>query len=128
MRRPPGSAKVSPQLGSCCVGDFLVYNSTATNRPAEERILFQRRFFRWRSSVLKLNCRLRQNSFRRIPLLMNSATNFRTSARVRRLGADNLFSAVIELLQHRHDFANRCVGQTLTINNSSTRRLLVSPG
>jgi hypothetical protein len=39
------------------------------------RLLFQRRFFRWRSNVLKLNCRLRQNSLRRIPLLMNSATN-----------------------------------------------------
>jgi len=32
-----------------------------------------------------------------------------------RLGADNLFSTVIQLLQHRRDFANRCVGQTLTL-------------
>jgi hypothetical protein len=49
-----------------------------TNRPAEEaglRLLFQRRFFRWRSSVLKLKPRLWRNSLRRMPLLMNSATN-----------------------------------------------------
>jgi hypothetical protein len=37
----------------------------------------------------KLKARLRQNSFRRIPLLTNSTTKRRTSARVRRLGADN---------------------------------------
>jgi len=43
---------------------------------------FQRRFFRWRSSVLKLKPRLWQNSLRRIPLLTNSATNCWTSARV----------------------------------------------
>ena len=42
-------------------------------------------------------------------------TNPCTSARVRRLGADNLFSTVIQLLQHRHVSANRCVGQTLTV-------------
>ena len=49
-----------------------------TNWPAEEtglRPLFQRRFFRWRSSVLKLKPRLRQKSFLRIPLLTNSATS-----------------------------------------------------
>jgi hypothetical protein len=79
MRRPPGSTTASPQLGSRCFGDFLAANSTDTNRPAEEtglRLLFQRRFFRWRSSVLKLKPRLRQNSLLRIPLLTNSDTNF----------------------------------------------------
>src|ERR1019366_2270390 len=107
IRRPPDSTTASPQLGSCCVGgDFLAANSTFTNRPAEEvrlRLFFQRRFFRWRSRVLKLKPRLRQNSLRRMPLLTNSATNCGTSARVRRLGATNFFSMVIELLQHRHD-------------------------
>ncbi len=78
MRRSPGSTTASPQLGSCRVGDFLAASSTGTNRPAEEtglRLLFQRRFFRWRSSVLKLKPRLWQNSLRRIPLLTNSVTN-----------------------------------------------------
>ncbi len=54
------------------------YYSTGTKRPAEEtglRLLFQRSFLRWRSSVLKLKPRLWQNSLRRIPLLTNSATN-----------------------------------------------------
>ena len=50
MRRPPGSTTASPQLGSCCIGDFLVANSTGTNRPAEEAALlllfFQRCFFK----------------------------------------------------------------------------------
>ena len=48
-----------------------------TDRPKKLalRLLFQRRFFRWRSSVLKLKPRLWQNSLRRIPLLTNSATN-----------------------------------------------------
>ena len=49
MRRPPGSTTASPQLGSCCLGDFLAANSTGTNRPAEEALrffLFQRCFFR----------------------------------------------------------------------------------
>ena len=66
------------KLGSCCFGDFLAANPTGTKRPAEEiglRLLFQRGFFRWRSSVLKLKPRLWQNSLRRIPLLTNSATN-----------------------------------------------------
>ena len=64
IRRPPGSTTASPQLGSCCFGDFLAANSTGTKRPAEEiglRLLFQRSFFRWRSSVLKLKPRLWQN-------------------------------------------------------------------
>jgi len=39
------------------------------------RLFFQRSFFRWRYSVLKLKPRLWQNSLRRIPLLTNSATN-----------------------------------------------------
>src|SRR5216117_2171439 len=49
IRRPPGSTTASPQLGSCCVGDFLAANSTGTNRPAAEAallFLFQRGFFR----------------------------------------------------------------------------------
>src|SRR6266704_3712184 len=66
IRRPPGRTTASPQLDSCCAGDFLAANSSFTNRPpAEEtalRLLFQQRFFRWRSSVLKLKPRLSQNS------------------------------------------------------------------
>jgi hypothetical protein len=59
----PGSTTASPQLSSCCFGDFLVANPTFTNRPAEEtglRFLCQRRFFKWRSRVLKLKPRLWQ--------------------------------------------------------------------
>jgi hypothetical protein len=119
IRRPQDSTTASPQLGSCCFGGFLADNSTGTNRPAEEvglRLLFQRRFFRWRSRVLKLRPRLWQNSLRRIPLLTNSAANRWTSARVRRLGADNSVFAVIRTVQHRHRLSNRCVGQTLTFD------------
>ena len=36
MRRPPGSTTASPQVASCCVGDFLAANSTFTNWPAAE--------------------------------------------------------------------------------------------
>jgi len=46
---PDRQPTASPQLGSCCVGDFLAANSTGTNRPAAEAallFLFQRRFFR----------------------------------------------------------------------------------
>ena len=78
MRRPPGSTTASPQVASSCVGDFLAANSTGTKRPAEViglRLFFQRGFFKWRSSVLKLKPRLWQNSLRRTPLLTNSATN-----------------------------------------------------
>src|ERR1022692_2712990 len=113
IRCPPDNTTASPQLGSCCVGDFLAANSTGTNRPnwpAEEAallFLFQRCFFRCRFSVPKLKPRLRQNSLRRMPLVTNSATICRTSARVRRLGATNFFSMVIELLQHRHDSAKQ---------------------
>src|SRR6266704_5132310 len=39
IRRPPGSTTASPQLGSCCVGDFLAANSAGTNRPAAEAAL-----------------------------------------------------------------------------------------
>jgi hypothetical protein len=31
IRRPPGSTTASPQLGSCCFGDFLTASSTGTN-------------------------------------------------------------------------------------------------
>jgi hypothetical protein len=74
----PASTTASPQLDSFGAGDFLVANSTGTNRPGEKvglRLFFQRRFFRWRSRVLKLKPRLWQNSLRPIPLLTNSATN-----------------------------------------------------
>jgi len=57
IRRLPDSTTAGPQLGSCCVGDFLAANSTGTNRPAEEAallFLFQRCFFRCRLSVPKL--------------------------------------------------------------------------
>jgi hypothetical protein len=76
--RPHGSITASPQLGSYCAGDSLAANSTGINRPAEDSglcLLFQRSFFRWRSSVLKLEPRLWQNSLRRIPLFRNSATS-----------------------------------------------------
>ena len=78
IRRPPGSTTASPQVESRDLGDFLAANSRGTKRPAEEIglcLLFQRSFFRWRSSVLKLKPRLWQNSLRRIPLFTNSATN-----------------------------------------------------
>src|SRR6266852_2647760 len=39
IRRPPDSTTASPQLGSCCVGDFLAANSTGSNRPAEKAAL-----------------------------------------------------------------------------------------
>ena len=59
--------------------DVPLYQATTPSLEALKaytvRLLFHRRFFRWRSSVLKLNCRLRQSSPRRIPLLTNSATN-----------------------------------------------------
>ena len=49
------STTASPQLGSCCFGDFLAANSTGTKRrPAEEiglSLFLQRSFFRWRSSA-----------------------------------------------------------------------------
>src|ERR1019366_6924977 len=104
---------------------------TFTNRPAEEvglRLFFQRRFFRWRCRVPKLKPRLRQNSLRRMPLLTNSATICWTSARVRRLGADNFFSTVIQLSQHRQVSANRCVGRTHTLDhNPAPSRLSCLP-
>jgi len=49
IRRSPDSTTASPQLGSCCVGDFLAANSTGTNRLVEEALLlflFERCFFR----------------------------------------------------------------------------------
>jgi hypothetical protein len=36
IRRPLGSTTASPQLDSCCVGDFLAANSTGTNRLADK--------------------------------------------------------------------------------------------
>jgi hypothetical protein len=52
-------------------------------------------------------------------LLLTTPTNCCTSARVRRLDADNLFSTVIH--QHRQAFVNRCVGQALTKYISASR-------
>jgi hypothetical protein len=53
IRRPPGRTTASPQLDPRSGDDFLAANSTFTNRlPAEEtalRLVFQCRFFRWRS-------------------------------------------------------------------------------
>jgi len=107
IRRPPDKTTTSGEVDPCSNADLLVANSTGTNRlsrPAEEAallFLFQRCFFRCLFSVPKLNCRLRQNSLRRIPLIMNSATNSRTSARVRRLCAETFCSPLIEPLEHR---------------------------
>jgi hypothetical protein len=57
--------------------------------------------FKWRSSVLKLKPRVRQNSLRRMSLLTNSATNCRTSPSVRRFRTAVLCSRFIPPLQHR---------------------------
>jgi hypothetical protein len=75
---------------------------------------FLRRFLKWRSSVLKLKPRLRQNSLRRMPLFTNSATNCRTSPRVRRRRTVIRSSPCIPRLHHKHRFSNRCVSRTLT--------------
>jgi hypothetical protein len=88
--RPPDKTTANPQLDSLSNADFLLANSTATNwlfAQALFLLLFLRCFFRWRSSVLKLKPRLRQNSRGRMPLVANSATNCWTSARVRRVPA-----------------------------------------
>ena len=119
IRRPPGSTTASPQLGSHCVGDFLVANSTFTNRPAEEtglRLLFQRRFFRWRSRVLQLKPRLWQNSLRRMPCsqtLTPTAVPQLVSAVSVPLPA--VLRSSIQL-EHRLYLPNRCVARTLTLN------------
>jgi hypothetical protein len=68
---------------------------------ALRRLPFHRRFFRWRSRVLWLKPRLRQTSLRRIPLFTNSATNCRTTARVRRLRVASCCSPFIHQLKHR---------------------------
>jgi hypothetical protein len=78
-------------------------NSTANNWLSAAVLLvflFHGRFFRWRSSVLKLKRRLRQNSLRLIPPLTKSATNCWTSARVRRFRTITCCSPFILLLQH----------------------------
>src|ERR1019366_7186256 len=103
--------------GSCSVGDLLKANSTATNGLAAGLLflfLFQRRSLRWRSSVLKLKPRLRQNSLRRMLLPTNSATNSRTSAPVRRRRTVMLPSPCIPRLHHKYCSLNRCVSRTLT--------------
>src|SRR5271165_4768802 len=125
IRRPPESTTASPQLGSCCVGDFLAANSTGTNRPAEEALLlflFQRCFFRCRFSVPKLKPRLRQNSVRRMPLLINSATSCWTSVRVRRRRVDIFCFPFIQLLHHTRFSSKRCVAKTLTVEITSSLR------
>src|SRR5271157_4581107 len=128
IRRPPDSTTASAQLGSCCVGDFLAANSTGTNRPAEEALLlflFQRCFFRCRSSVPKLKPRLRQNSVRRMPLLTNSATSCSISARVRRRLAATCCFSFIQPLHHTRFASKRCVAQTLTLQCSLCPRTYV---
>ena len=106
----------SPQLGSCCFGDFLAVNSTGTKRPPAGALLvflFHRRFLRWRSSVPKLKPRLRQNSLRRIPLLANSDTNCGTPL------ASSAFVPLPPVLCSCLHFrtglrlSNRCVARTL---------------
>src|SRR2546430_1613246 len=70
---PPPSQEAAPSW----VGASLPATTPFINRPAEETgllLLFQRRLFTWRFSVLKRNPRLWQTSLRRIPLT-NSATN-----------------------------------------------------
>src|SRR5208283_2061140 len=101
---------------------FLMANSTGTNLLAAGALLvflFHRRFFRLRSSVLKLKPRLWQNALRLIPLLTNSATNWRTSARVRRLRVATCCSPVMPTLQHRLDSSDRCVARTLTLESGA---------
>src|SRR5271157_5428635 len=119
IRRPPDNTTASPQLGSRSAGDFLMANSTGIrwlSAGVHLVFLFHRRFFRWRSSVLKLKPRLWQNSLRPIPLLTNSVTSRRTSARVRRLRAATRCSPFIYPLQHRLRSSNRCVARTLTLD------------
>jgi hypothetical protein len=53
------------------------------------------------SLVLLLKPRLRQNSLRRIPLFIKSATNWRTSARVSRPRAASCCSPFIHQLENR---------------------------
>ena len=84
------------------------------------RLPFQRRFFNGDPEAEAQTSTLAKLA-PRIPLLTNSAANCGTSARVRRLDADNLFSTVIQLPQHRQVSANRCVGQTLTFESGAYR-------
>jgi len=63
--------------------------------------LVHRRFFKWRSSVLKLKPRALQDSLRRTSLLTNSATNCQPSARLRRFRTAVLCSPFVQPLQHR---------------------------
>jgi hypothetical protein len=76
--RPLDNTTVNLQLASLSAAGFPVANSTPSNLQSA-RVLFlflsHRRFFRWRANVLKLNPRLWQNSFCRMPLLANSPTN-----------------------------------------------------
>jgi hypothetical protein len=69
---PPDNPKANPVVDFLSSADFSAANSTPSSlHSAREFFLFRfhRRFFRWRASVLKLKPRLRQNSFRRMPLL-----------------------------------------------------------
>jgi hypothetical protein len=69
---PPDNTKANPVVDFLSSADFSPANSTPSSlHSAREFFLFRfhRRFFRWRASVLKLKPRLRQNSFRRMPLL-----------------------------------------------------------
>jgi hypothetical protein len=64
--------------------------------------------------VLKLKPRLLQNSFCRMPLLKNSDTNRRTSARVCRLRTTTGCSLFIPHFCTDLLLWNRCVARTLT--------------
>ncbi len=54
--------------------------------------------------------------------LTNSATSCCTSARVRRLDPETFCSPLIQLRKHRHCSSNRCVAQTLTIEQQIRQR------
>ena len=110
---PPGSTTASPQLGWCCVGDFLAANSTGSNPPGRRRssstLSLPGLFLRCRFSGPKLKPRLRQNSVRRMPLQTNSATDRCTCVRVRRRRADIFCFLLIQPLHHKRLSSKRCV-------------------
>jgi len=69
---PPDNTKANPVVDFSLFRDFSAANSKPSNLySAREFVLFRfhRRFFRWRVSVLKLQPRLRQNAFCRMPML-----------------------------------------------------------
>jgi hypothetical protein len=108
----------SARLG-CCISDFLAANSTGTKRPAEEiglRLLFQRNFFRWRSSVLKLKPRLWQNRSAAYRCSQTRPPTAEPPLGYVAWALTTLFLRSSGQLQHRPRLSNRCVGQTLTVH------------